>query len=126
MNSEDIQLRGIIPANPYNIGKPIINARRTGPKIQKRGSFQPPPRDTTLAAAQSLDENKMSRRRHRILSYIKLRGGATCCEVERDLDLLHQTASSFIRRLFKAGQLKDTKMRRPTRTGRMAIVWGIA
>ena len=84
-------------------------------------------RDTSLAAAESIDQNTMSRRMHSIFSYIRTASdGATCWEVERALGLLHQTTSSYIRKLFIEGRLKETEKRRPTNTGRMAIVWEAA
>ena len=50
----------------------------------------------------------------------------TCDEIEIKTDMIHQTASSCIRALVKEGFLIDTGVKRPTRTGRSAIVWDLA
>jgi len=49
--------------------------------------------------------------------------GATCDEIEVELNFKHQTASARIRDLVKAGRLKDSGKRRPTRSGANAVVW---
>jgi predicted ArsR family transcriptional regulator len=82
--------------------------------------------ETSVAALESLDPEVKARREQQIFEYIKVTGGATCWEVENALGLLHQTASSTITRLRTAGYLVDTGERRPTNTGRMATVWGVA
>lgn len=53
-------------------------------------------------------------------------GGATCDEVERILETSHQSTSSAIRALAKAGRIIDSRTVRNTRTGRAAIVWKVA
>jgi predicted transcriptional regulator len=50
-------------------------------------------------------------------------GGATCDEVERDTALRHQTVSAQLRHLVEAGLVQNSSRRRPTRSGRNAIVW---
>lgn len=50
-------------------------------------------------------------------------GGMTCDEVEVETSLRHQTASARIRELQQRGRLIDSHRRRPTRSGRHAIVW---
>jgi hypothetical protein len=87
------------------------------------GSASPRAQETSLVALNSLDGEKKARREQSMLEYIKANGGATCCEVEEALGLLHQSASSSITRLRQAGRLVDSGKRRPTKTGRMAIVW---
>jgi len=84
------------------------------------------PQETSIAAFDSLDPQKKSQREQKILAYIRENGGATCWEVETTLGLLHQSASATITRLRRIGHLVDTGERRPTNTGRMAIVWGAA
>jgi hypothetical protein len=88
------------------------------------GSTSPRAQETSTDALKSLDPEKQARREEKIFGYIKTTGGATCCEVEEALGLLHQTASSSITKLRKAGHLVDTGKRRPTGSGRLAIVWG--
>ena len=80
--------------------------------------------ETSIAAHESLDPEAKARREQQIFSYIKTNSGATCYEVEIALGLLHQSASASITKLRNAGYLRDTGERRPTNTGRMAIVWG--
>lgn len=82
--------------------------------------------ETSLAAYESQDPDAKARRERQILAYIETEDGATCWEVETALGLLHQSASSTITRLRKAGHLVDTGERRQTNTGRMAIVWAPA
>lgn len=53
-------------------------------------------------------------------------GGATCDEVEKILEASHQSTSSAIRALVKAGRIIDSRTVRNTRTGRAAIVWKAA
>jgi hypothetical protein len=88
----------------------------TGPRV----------RATSTAALESISPEEKASREKQILAYIRNNGGATCCEIENALGLLHQSASSMITRLRKAGHLVDTGERRPTNTGRLAIVWGAA
>src|ERR1700741_2555823 len=100
----------------------------------KSDNYMPPPpvstsprvAETSIAAHKSLDPEVKARREQQILAHIKANGGKTCCEIEKDLDLLHQSASSTITKLRNAGHLVDTGARRPTNTGRKAIVWGVA
>ncbi len=49
--------------------------------------------------------------------------GATCDEVEVSLGGRHQTISSAVNRIMKSGLVKDSGIRRKTRSGRKAIVW---
>lgn len=49
--------------------------------------------------------------------------GATSDEVERQTGLKHQTVSAQIRHMAEAGLLVDSGLKRPTRSGRNAIVW---
>lgn len=82
---------------------------------------------TSLESARKMDkDNSKSRYRQKIFRFIQDRAGygATCDEVEVFLGIRHQTASCFIRFLTQDLLLQDTQMRRKTRTGRNAIVWG--
>ena len=94
--------------------------------VSPSGITSPRVQETSRAALESLAPGKKSRREQKILEYINANGGATCCEVEEAIGLLHQSASSTITGLRKAGRLVDTGKRRPTNTGRAAIVWGAA
>src|SRR5262249_41213817 len=84
------------------------------------------PRDTSIAAFESHDDETKARRHNRIYRYIAERGGATCWEVEQALGGLHQTISAAISNLSADGVLVDTGERRRTGSGRKAIVWGVA
>jgi DNA-binding transcriptional ArsR family regulator len=59
----------------------------------------------------------------RIVAAIEARRGATCDEVEQVTGFAHQTVSAQIRHLYEAGLLRESEERRPTRSGRAAIVW---
>jgi hypothetical protein len=83
-----------------------------------------PARDTSIEALQSQDEETAAHRRNRIWLFIAERGGATCWEVEQAFGALHQTVSAAISKLSADGVLVDTGERRPTGSGRLAIVWG--
>jgi DNA adenine methylase len=62
--------------------------------------------------------------RVRVLAEIKRHpGGLTCDDIERILDMRHQTASARIHELMKDGAIIDTGLQRPTRSGANAIVW---
>ena len=50
-------------------------------------------------------------------------GGAICEAIELALNLRHQTVSARIRELFQRGLIVDSLRRRPTRSGRAAVVW---
>jgi predicted HTH transcriptional regulator len=48
---------------------------------------------------------------------------STCDELEITLQGRHQTISSRIRKGVQDGYIKNTGQKRPTRTGRKAIIW---
>lgn len=78
----------------------------------------------SVEADASISEQK-GRLRRRVAGWIRDRGdiGATCEEVERGLDMAHQTASARITELKKTGELLVTDRRRPTGSGRNAAVY---
>ena len=49
--------------------------------------------------------------------------GATCDELEVALGLKHQTCSARVRDLAKAGSIVNSGKKRPTRSGRDAVVY---
>jgi hypothetical protein len=83
-----------------------------------------PDRPTSVAAAESM-RSRAAALRERVRQHIETRGplGATCDEIELALDLSHQTASPRVNELFRASAIADSGYRRPTRSGRRAIVW---
>ena len=68
-------------------------------------------------------EGSAEQLRGRVLVEIRVRGGATCDEVECALGLRHQTASARICELSEEGRVADSGERRLTRSGRKAVVW---
>lgn len=50
----------------------------------------------------------------------------TCFELEQKTGLSHQTASARVRDLALAGRIVDSGAKRPTASGRNAIVWQLA
>jgi len=51
---------------------------------------------------------------------------STCDEVEQSLDGTHQSISAAVNALMREGWITDSGVRRPTRSGRPAIVWRAA
>jgi hypothetical protein len=80
--------------------------------------------DTSAAAADSM-KRKALLLRERVLESIGARHseGATCDQIEIALGLTHQTCSARFNELAKAGAIVDSGNRRPTRSGRKAIVY---
>lgn len=80
--------------------------------------------DTSIEAAESVEVSR-DIDAGRIYREIVTAGdlGMTCDEVEVTFEMVHQTASARIYDLRKRDFLKDSGLRRPTRTGRKAIVW---
>lgn len=63
--------------------------------------------------------------REEVFRFVKYMGsaGATCDEAEADLFLSHQTCSARFNELWRRGRIVDSGQRRPTRSGRKAIVF---
>lgn len=61
----------------------------------------------------------------RVYAFISGRwiAGATDDEIEEILGMRHQNASARRNALVRAGRVKDSGLRRPTRSGREATVW---
>lgn len=80
--------------------------------------------DTSIAAAQSLDDEVLVKLRATIHAYIRsCPNGATCDEVEAALNMLHQTCSPRITELLRHSYLVISDQRRLTRQGRDARVY---
>lgn len=82
--------------------------------------------DTSLAAHESIQDSAGVIRDRIEVRIGRTKEGLTCDEVEVQLDLRHQTASARIRELRSEGRIYDTGERRPTRSGRPAIVWKVS
>jgi len=63
--------------------------------------------------------------RARVLAFIRSRGsaGATDRETEAALNIIAQTVTPRRGELVTDGLVADSRMRRPTPSGRMAVVW---
>lgn len=87
-----------------------------------------PPRvhgsDTSVAAAESVRASAPGLR-ERVERFVRRREehGATDDEIEIASGLAHQTISARRRELVLLGCLRDSGLRRPTRSGRSATVW---
>lgn len=94
-------------------------------KPRRVRSYMPP--ETSLQAHES-QKDKAPNDGAKILQFIakSTETGCTCDEVETLLKFSHQTASARIRDLAKASKIKDSGLRRKTRTGRSATVWKAA
>lgn len=81
-------------------------------------------RETTRVAARKIQPH-VGRIAGEVYRFILARAskGATCAEVEKALELSHQTASARIRELALKGMVYDSGHRRRTPANRPAIVW---
>jgi predicted Rossmann fold nucleotide-binding protein DprA/Smf involved in DNA uptake len=82
----------------------------------------PSSNETTSKAAAVSVESHAARMAKRVLDHIR-RTPSTCFEVEQATGLPHQTASARIRGLVLDGRVEDSGDKRPTESGRRAIVW---
>ena len=80
--------------------------------------------DTSCAAADSITP-RLGAMHFSVLNIIRKAGGLglTCDEVEELLGYRHQTASARIRELYLGGYIRDSFLRRMTRSNRTAVVW---
>jgi hypothetical protein len=101
---------------------------------QQRSFFDLPPApeplpanhtDTSRAAAESMAPHAGALR-ERVFAFVNWEHGATCDEIEHSLKLAHQTASARLWELKRAQRIVDSGRRRPTTSGRQAIVWRAA
>lgn len=81
---------------------------------------------TSKAAAGSLKGKAQVIREYVLHTIERNPDGLTCDEVEVITGLTHQTASARIVELREAGKLVATSMKRPTRSGRNAVVYKAA
>ena len=80
-------------------------------------------RETSVAAKKSIDTKSIERK---VYDYIKgCPWGTTCDGAEIVLGLSHQTCSARFTALSKRGEIVDSGERKPTRSGRKAIIWAI-
>ena len=80
--------------------------------------------DTSRDAAESMRPHVSAIERD-VLAFVKRAGamGTTCDEIEDRMKLAHQTASARLKGLADKGLIKDSGVRRPTRSGRAARVY---
>ncbi|MCK5550627.1 MAG: hypothetical protein KAI41_08855 [Hyphomicrobiaceae bacterium] len=80
--------------------------------------------DTSLIAAHLIaDETLTLRAKVYLWIYRQGERGATDDEIERALEMRHQTASARRRELVLQGRIEDSERRRPTSSGRPAAIW---
>ena len=79
---------------------------------------------TSKEAAKSMEKPATVLQR-RVLAELQVRAdfGATCDELEQAFDMSHQTVSARLREMALKGAIVDSGKKRPTRSGRKAIVW---
>lgn len=82
-------------------------------------------KDTTLEAWKAI-QPYLSDIEALVVNDIGSQNGQTCDEIEASRGMRHQTISSRITALAKAGLIKDSGIRKNTRSGRPAIVWVMA
>ena len=81
--------------------------------------------DTSHAAAASIEPH-LDRLERNVLNILRAFDphGLTCDELEERTGLLHTTASARLHSLHrKKGMIRDSGIRRKTRSGRSAVVW---
>jgi predicted HTH transcriptional regulator len=81
--------------------------------------------DTSVNAHQSTSSKIRAKHRMLILEKIREIGNATCNEIEKFLNLTHQTASARISELKRNERIVDTGQRRLTDSKRPARVYKI-
>ena len=78
--------------------------------------------ETSEEAAKSLYSGPIRERVHKIIESMDCLG-ATDEELERRLNMKHQTVSARRRELVLMGRVKDSGVKRRTTSGRKAVVW---
>ena len=78
--------------------------------------------ETSEEAAKSLYSGPIRERVYKIIESMDFLG-ATDEELERRLNMKHQTVSARRRELVLMGRVKDSGVRRRTTSGRKAVVW---
>jgi hypothetical protein len=77
--------------------------------------------DTSIDAYHSVDHKSLEKK---VLSHLALYAdGATCDELEIAMNGRHQSISATLTHAKKKRFIVDSGERRPTRSGRQAIVW---
>jgi hypothetical protein len=77
---------------------------------------------TSLDAYKSVNHQSMM---NKVMYEIEANGASTCDELEIIMDGRHQSISATLTNARKQGLIVDTGERRPTRSGRQAIVWDL-
>ena len=83
------------------------------------------PREFSQAAKASVEGGITAEHKRLVLSAIRLYGPLNTDEIEEKTGIVHQSASPVVLALRREGRLVQTG-KRPTRSDRMAAVWGIA
>jgi predicted ArsR family transcriptional regulator len=98
----------LFAAGRYGIERPAYSRNAPETSKQAANAIEPIVARLERQAIQQLEE-----------------GSLTCDELEQILRWSHQTASARINRLRHKGLIQDSGERRPTRTGRPAVVWRV-
>jgi len=103
---------------------PGANDARTSAPVPRAASTPATDIDTRRDAARSIDAH-LQRLQAAVLRFLDERGarGATDCEIRESLRLAGDTARARRCELRDAGLILDSGRRRPTRSGRKAVVW---
>lgn len=102
---------------------PLFAGMNDRPPVDRNVTRTGPQQTSQEAARKAL--GRSGSQRNAIYDEIRSRGsdGMTCDEICIVLQLLVQSATSSINTLARDGWLKDSGLRRNTRTGCTAIVW---
>ena len=100
-----------------------LHAEKLGllPPVNRNVNYTGKQETSRRAAARVLPRTGTNRQR--VYDLIRDMKGLTCDQVCESLDMLVQTATPTIHSLVKDGHLRDSGLRRETRSGHLAIVW---
>lgn len=111
----------------FDMARPIVaqvaDALRRNPRRYPDAPGYSNP-TTSKAAAESMEPH-VTRLAAMVLERLRKCGPQTCEQVEIGLSLRRSTASARITELRLKGKIEDTGERRPTESGRKAIVWRV-
>ena len=96
----------------------LVGPRRLGEPDMRGGAAPHNKQDTSYAAAAVSVEEDLPRMRLLVWRAVRECGayGATCDELEVELNMRHQTCSARLNDLYKRQDIYDSDLRRPTRT----------
>lgn len=107
----------------WNRANPTLEMFKQGRYRVERPAYPANAPETSRLAANAIEPIVADLER-RALSELE-KGNLTCDELEMILRWSHQTASARLNRLRHKRLIEDSGERRPTRTGRPAVVWRV-